>query len=116
VLNGWNTRDDVAEELTETYGWLEDPQSPGVFTLGYAKWTVIAANGESVLTVTGTQAVPGYAINFVPTVPHFQIVRACIEATADCWRCGTACEGDCNEPDGVVFGRDGDGTVYSRTL
>jgi hypothetical protein len=103
-MTAWNTREDVAEELEEYHGWLPDPDFPGVLVHRNAKWTVIAADGESVLTVTGTPEEPGYAIPFGTTVPRYLIVRACIEATADCWRCGTACEGDCNEPDVTVNG------------
>lgn len=115
-MTTWNTRDDVAEALTETHGWLEDPTFPGAFMRRDAKWTVIAADGESVLTVTGTPKSSGYALSFTPAVPSYLIVAACAEAAADCWRCGTVCEGDCNEPDGVVTAVDGDGGTYGRVL
>lgn len=115
-MTGWNMREDVAEELVEVMGWREDAEQPGVFYRRDAKWTVTNATGESVLTVNGTPEDPGYAIPFMPTVPSFLIVRACAEATADCWRCGTLCEGDCDEPDGVTFAVDGDGSAYSRVL
>lgn len=115
-MGDWNTRDDVAEELVELMGWKEDATSPGTFYRRDAKWAVIDAAGESVLTVNGAPGRAGYAIPFMSTVPAFLIVRACMEATADCWRCGTMCEGDCDEPDGVAFGVDGDGTSYSRVL
>jgi hypothetical protein len=109
-------RENVAEDLTESHGWFEDTSSPQVFKRRDAKWEVIGANGASLLTVAGGPGNPGYTVAFGPNVPHFLIVRACAEATADCWRCGTACEGDCSEPDGVTFGVDGDGVAYSRVL
>lgn len=109
-------RENVSEELREFHGWFEDVSFPQVFKRREAKWTVIKADGTSVLTVTGTPDAPGYSISFGPNVPHFLIVRACAEAASDCPRCGTACEEDCMEPDGVVFGVDGDGATYSRVL
>jgi len=109
-----NIRDDVAEELTESHGWRESAEGDGALFRRGVKWGVVAADGTSVLTVTGTPEAPGYAIPFSPHVPHYLIVRACEEATADCWRCGTACEGDCREPDGILPGLDGDGRLMGH--
>lgn len=112
----WNTREDVAEDLEECLGWLADPEFPGlIWTRRNARWQIIDADGSSVLTVTGDEGAPGYSIPFGPNVRHFVITKACNEAAADCQRCGTACEGDCMEPDGVTVSVDGDGTLYSRT-
>jgi hypothetical protein len=115
LVNGaGDLRDDVAEELEHDLGWQVETECSGnAFVKLNARWRSLG-EGFSILEVFGLR--DEYEIEFGPKVPAFQIVRACVEATADCWRCGTACEGDCGEPDGVTLGVDGDGTVYSRVL
>lgn len=100
----------VAEELEEFLGWQPHPESPGKrWTKGCAQWRDLGG-GFSILEVFDE---PEYKIEFGPNVPHYQIVCACIEATA-CPHCGTACKGDCGEPDGVMPGVDGNGHMLSH--
>src|SRR5690606_41801414 len=94
-----NTRDDVAEELTEFHGWRESVEGDGALFRRGVKWGVVAADGTSVLKVTGTPEAPGYAIPFSPHVPHYQIVPAWEGAAADCSGAGTACHGRCRGQD-----------------
>lgn len=112
-MTDWNTRDDVADELAEFHGWREDATRPGLLFSGGAMWNVIDADGTSHLSVA-TSGRPSYSIPFGPRVPSFLIVRACLEAAADCQACGTACGGDCREPDGALPGADGDGYLMSH--
>lgn len=110
------THEDVVEDLEELEGFRRDSDLSEVsWVRRGARWTP-QGGGASTLRVAPLDGEPGYELLFGPYVPHFLIVRACAEAAADCQRCGTACEGDCGEPDGVVHGIDGDGSTYSRVL
>jgi hypothetical protein len=97
------TRADVAEELKKFQGWTSDPQFLGtVWSRRSARWTILEADGSSVLSVSRDRTRSGYMIRFGPNVPHYLIVATCAEATADCLHCGTSC--GCNDRDGVMDG------------
>lgn len=118
-LDGWKLRDDVLDGLTESLPeeqlWTVDPDYPDIACMrNGARWQVVGDDGSSALIVLPIGKHPGYSVPFAPEVAAPVIIAACVQAAADCYLCGTSCEGDCQEPDGVVFGRDGDGTVYSE--
>ncbi|MBD3004743.1 hypothetical protein [Streptomyces sp. 5-10] len=99
------THEKVAEELEETEGWIPDSEHPNlIWTRRMAKWSIINDEGSSVLSRRSSFGEPGYEIPFGPNVPHFLIIAACAQAGADCQKCGTSCEGDCNIPDVTVNG------------